>query len=338
MNVRRQPVLVTGCAGFLGSHLCEALLVAGHSVIGVDCFTGFYPRALKEANLAGLRRAPGFRLVETDIATEALAPVLGDVEVVYHLAAQAGVHGSFGEGFDAYLHHNVQGTQRLLDAVADRDLAAFVYASSSSVYGDQEVYPAREDAPLRPVSPYGATKIITEQLAGGFWRSRGVPVVGMRYFTVYGPRQRPDMAFSRFLTRAVSGRPLTILGDGRQVREFTYVDDVIRATIAAAAHGERGCVYNIGGGQPVSVLEVIALLEGLLGRPLAVEHMEAGLGDPQRTEADVTRAARDLAYRPSTPLPAGLAAQLEWVGAAVAATGGWPGRPAASAALARVLG
>lgn len=307
----RRSTLVTGCAGFLGSHLCEALLARGFAVTGVDCFTDFYPRALKEANVAGLRRAPGFRLVEADIATAPIAALLDDADVVFHLAAQAGVRNSFGAGFDAYLHHNVQGTRRLLEAAADSRVKAFVYASSSSVYGEQDLYPAREDAALRPVSPYGATKVITEQLAGAFWRSHGVPVVGMRYFTVYGPRQRPDMAFSRFLTRALSGAPLQVLGDGGQVREFTFVDDVVRATIVAADRGEHGAVYNIGGGQPVSVLGAIALLEELLDQPLEVEHLEASEGDPRRTEADVTRAARDLGYVPSTPLAHGLAAHLE---------------------------
>lgn len=307
----RQSALVTGCGGFLGSHLCEALLADGHSVTGVDCFTEFYPRELKRRNVAGLRRAPGFRLVEADIAVASLAPLLDGVNVVFHLAAQAGVRTSFGDGIHDYLHHNVRGTQRLLEAAAGRELQAFVYASSSSVYGDQTVYPVSEEAPLRPVSPYGATKVITEQLAGAFWRSHGVPVVGMRYFTVYGPRQRPDMAFSRFIAAALEGRPLWVLGDGRQSREFTYVDDVVRATIAAAESGEAGSVYNVGGGLCVTVLEVIELLGDLLGGPLAVEHTEAAPGDPRRTEADVTRAVRDLGYRPLTDLDTGLAAQIE---------------------------
>jgi nucleoside-diphosphate-sugar epimerase len=310
MSYRRSAV-VTGCAGFLGSHLCEALLAAGHAVTGIDCFTGFYARALKERNVARACRTPGFRLVEADIAEAPLAPLLDGVDVVFHLAAQAGVRTSFGDGIGEYLHHNVQGSQRLLEEVAGRELRAFVYASSSSVYGDQQVYPVAEDAPLRPLSPYGATKVITEQLAEAFWRSHGVPVVGMRYFTVYGPRQRPDMAFSRFLQRAVAGRPLQVLGDGRQVREFTYVDDVVAATMAAADRGRRGAVYNVGGGEPVSVLEAVALLEELVDRPLSVEYLESGPGDPRRTEADITRAGRDLGYEPATPLAEGLAAHFE---------------------------
>lgn len=296
------------------------MLSRGHTVVGLDCFSDYYPRTLKEANVAGLRRSPSFRLLELDLAAAPLGSLLDGVDVVFHLAAQPGVRHSFGHGFGAYLRHNVQATQRLLEAAAGRDLTAFVYASSSSVYGDQQVYPAREDAPLRPVSPYGATKVIKEQLAGAFWRSAGVPVVGLRYFTVYGPRQRPDMAFSRFLARALAGRPLSVLGDGRQVREFTYVGDVVEATVAAAERGERGSVYNVGGGEPVALLDVITLLKELLDRPIAVEHEDAGPGDPRRTEADVTRAAQDLGYRPETTLAEGLAAQIASVQAAEAAT------------------
>jgi UDP-glucose 4-epimerase len=303
--------LVTGCAGFLGSHLCEALLTDGLDVVGLDCFSDYYPRALKQANMKAALTSPRFHLLETDLATDRLEPALDGVDIVFHLAAQPGVRPSFGEDFGIYLRHNVQGTQRLLEATCDRELKAFVYASSSSVYGDQDVYPVREDAPMRPKSPYGATKVITEQLAGAFWHSRRVPVVGLRYFTVYGPRQRPDMAFSRFLARALSDRPLVVHGDGRQVREFTYVADVVGATLAAAERGERGCVYNIGGGEPVAVLEAISMLEGLLERELVVEHGEPAHGDPRRTEADVTRAKRDLCYRPATPLTEGLAAHVE---------------------------
>jgi UDP-glucose 4-epimerase len=313
MTASSSTALVTGCAGFLGSHLCEDLLSLGYRVIGIDSFSDYYPRALKEANVAALRREPAFQLVEADLAVYPVAPLLAEVDVVFHLAAQPGVRPSFGGSFDAYLRDNVQATQRLLEAAAGQELAAFAYASSSSVYGDQEVYPAREDAPVRPVSPYGSTKVITEQLASAFWRSHGVPVVGLRYFTVYGPRQRPDMAFSRFIARALNDRPLPISGDGRQVREFTYVEDVVRATIAAAERGEHGSVYNVGGGKSFSLLEVIEMLEAILDRPVAIEHQRAVRGDPRRTEADVGRAVRDLGYRPETSLEAGLAAQVEEV-------------------------
>jgi UDP-glucose 4-epimerase len=305
--------LVTGCAGFLGSHLCEALLAAGLEVVGLDCFSDYYARTVKEANLHTALASPRFRLIEADLATDRFGPALDGVELVFHLAGQPGVRPSFGESFDTYLRHNVHATQRLLQAACGRDLNAFVYASSSSVYGDQDVYPVCEEAPMRPKSPYGATKVITEQLARAFWHSRGIPVVGLRYFTVYGPRQRPDMAFSRFLGDALCGRPLTVHGDGRQVREFTYVADVVSATIAAAELGERGSVYNVGGGEPVAVLEVISLIESLLGHELAIDHGEAAHGDPRRTEADVSRATRDLRYRPATPLRAGLPYHVEAV-------------------------
>ena len=302
--------LVTGAAGFLGSHLCEALVSRGDTVLGVDSFTDFYARRLKEANLPALLASPAFTLVEADVATFALDRLLDGVDTVYHLAAQAGVRTSFGDGIGAYIHNNVAGTERLLQACVGRGLSAFVYASSSSVYGEQPVYPATEDAALRPVSPYGATKVITEQLAAAYWRGQGIPVVGLRYFTVYGPRQRPDMAFAKFLRKAVLGKPLPVYGDGHQVREFTYCADVIAATIAAARRGERGAVYNIGGGEPVSVLQAIAIVSELLGRPVEIEHLEPGPGEPRRTQGDVSRARRDLGFAPQTPLRDGIAAHL----------------------------
>jgi UDP-glucose 4-epimerase len=308
---RGRTALITGCAGFLGSHLAEALVSAGWSVHGVDAFTGYYARPTKERNLAVARMHPRFRCTELDLATDDLSGLLDGIDVVFHLAAQPGVRASFGDGLRTYLANNVLATQRLLEQAARTGLEAFVYASSSSIYGDQPIYPVAEHAAPMPVSPYGATKVITEQLAGAFWRSHGVPVVGLRYFTVYGPRQRPDMAFCRFLHLTLDGRPIQVLGDGHQVREFTYVADVVAATIAAAHSGERGAVYNIGGGAPVSVLGAIEMLERLLRRTLAVEHAPAGAGDPRCTHADVTRARRDLDFAPQTSLLAGMAAQLD---------------------------
>jgi UDP-glucose 4-epimerase len=311
MPDRRPTALVTGCAGFLGSHLSEALLARGWSVVGVDCFSDYYPRSLKERNVVGLRGALGFQLRELDLAEDEIAGLLDGIDVVFHLAAQPGVRGSFGAGLDTYLARNVRATQRLLAQAAYADVKAFVYASSSSIYGDQPRYPVTEDAAPAPVSPYGATKVMTEQLAGAYWRAHGVPVVGLRYFTVYGPRQRPDMAFSRFVESALRRRPIPVLGDGRQVREFTYVDDVVAATIAAAEHGERGGVYNIGGGEPVSVLDAIALLESVVGHPLLIQFGPAGRGDPRLTHADVRRAERDLGFEPRTGLLDGLTRQVE---------------------------
>ncbi|HYZ30605.1 MAG TPA: NAD-dependent epimerase/dehydratase family protein [Thermoleophilaceae bacterium] len=307
---RRPRALVTGCAGFLGSRLAEELLGRGWSVLGVDSFTDYYARPLKERNVTGLRDAPGFELRELDLAQHDLTGLLDGIDVVFHLAAQPGVRASFGMGLEMYLSRNVRATQRLLDQAARADLTAFVYASSSSVYGNQPRYPVSEDATPAPASPYGATKVITEQLAGAFWRAHGVPVIGLRYFTVYGPRQRPDMAFARFVQCALEGRPLAVLGDGRQVREFTYVDDVVSATMAAADRGERGAVYNIGGGEPVSVMDAIALLEELVERPLLLDFQPSGRGDPRRTHADVRRARRDLRFEPRTSLRDGLARQV----------------------------
>jgi UDP-glucuronate 4-epimerase len=307
---RRPTALVTGCAGFLGSHLAEALLARGWNVVGVDSFSDYYARSLKERNVARLRGTKGFQLRELDLAEHELAGLLDGIEVVFHLAAQPGVRGSFGAGLETYLARNVRATQRLLSQASRADLDAFVYASSSSIYGDQPRYPVTEDAAPAPVSPYGATKVMTEQLAGAYWRAHGVPVVGLRYFTVYGPRQRPDMAFSRFVKCALDRRPIPVLGDGRQAREFTYVDDVVSATMAAAEHGERGGVYNIGGGEPVSVLEAIALLEALVGHPLLIEFGPAGRGDPRLTHADVRRAQRDLGFEARTGLRDGLARQV----------------------------
>jgi UDP-glucuronate 4-epimerase len=305
--------LVTGCAGFLGSHLIKRLLADGWEVVGVDCFTPFYARARKWGNLSSLLDEPGFRLVELDLAADELGGLLDGVDHVYHLAGQPGVRGSFGPGFEHHVRNNIQATQRLLEAAATHPLSAFVYASSSSVYGDCSRLPAREEVELRPISPYGMTKVATEQLASLYSRARGVPAVGLRYFTVYGPRQRPDMAFARFISSAVAGKPLRVFGDGLQAREFTYVDDAIEATVIAARRGAPGGVYNIGGGMPVKLLDVVRLLEILLERRLAVEHLPAVSGDARRTHADWSLARAELGFSPVTRFADGFAAQLEWM-------------------------
>jgi nucleoside-diphosphate-sugar epimerase len=305
--------LVTGCAGFIGSHLAEQLIAEGHDVVGVDSFTDFYPRAIKERNLVRLREEPRFTLRELDLGYRRVAGLLEGVDAVYHLAGQPGVRQSFGGRFKVYLRNNVQTTQRLLEEASHRRVGAFVYASSSSVYGDAPSYPTAEDSPRAPVSPYAMSKAATEEIANVYLRTRGVPVVGLRYFTVYGPRQRPDMAFSRFIDAALAGRPLPVLGDGSQLREFTYVADAVRATIAAAESGRHGIAYNVGGGTSVALGDVIALLERLIGRPLERVHDRAPRGDVRETRADGTLSERDLGFRPSTPLEEGLLAQLDAV-------------------------
>ena len=305
--------LVTGCAGFLGSHLSERLVSAGHEVIGVDCFTSYYARAMKEQNLERLRHEPGFHMLELDLARDPLDGLLEGVDRVFHLAAQAGVRGSFGERFAGYVRNNVVATQRLLEQAARAQPGAFVYASSSSVYGNAARYPTTELAERRPVSPYGMTKVSTEELAGVYMRCFGVRVVGLRYFTAYGPRQRPDMAFSTFFSRVLAGKPVPVNGDGRQVRDFTFVDDVVDGTLAAALHGRPGAVYNIGGGAPVRLLDALGLIGDLTGLPVEIESRRCQLGDARRTGCDGGLARRELGFDPRTDLRDGLAAQLEWL-------------------------
>jgi nucleoside-diphosphate-sugar epimerase len=311
--IRPSRVLVTGCAGFIGSHLSERLIAQGCQVIGVDCFTNYYARERKERNVSLLREAPTFTLIETDLATAPLDGLLEGVDTVFHLAAQAGVRGSFGESFRDYVTANVLATQRLLEEAARTPVGAFVYASSSSVYGDAPAYPTAEDTERRPVSPYGMTKVATEELAAVYHRCFGVPVVGLRYFTAYGPRQRPDMALWRFLHCALGATPLPLNGDGRQVRDFTFVDDVVDGTLAAARLGHPGAVYNVGGGSPVTVIDAIRLIGELVGRPIDVARVPAPLGDPRRTGCDPSLAMAELGFVPRTPLREGLAAQLEWM-------------------------
>jgi nucleoside-diphosphate-sugar epimerase len=311
--MRNARALVTGCAGFLGSTLSEALVGNGCEVVGVDCFTNYYARERKEQNIALLREVPRFTLIEADLASAPLDGLLEGIDTVYHLAAQAGVRGSFGENFRTYVTNNVLATQRLLEQAANASLSAFVYASSSSVYGNAAAYPTDEDTERRPVSPYGMTKVATEELAGVYHRCFGVPVVGLRFFTAYGPRQRPDMAFWRFLRCALTGEPLPINGDGHQIRDFTFVDDVVAGTIAAARLGHAGSVYNIGGGTPVELIEAIDLICELVSRPVEIARLPAPLGDPRATGCDQSLAERELKFVPRTSLRTGLTAQLEWM-------------------------
>jgi nucleoside-diphosphate-sugar epimerase len=303
---------VTGCAGFLGSHLSEALVDRGHEVTGIDCFTDYYSRSLKEANLERLRDEPAFSFLRHDLSEDSMAGLLEGIDVVMHLAAQPGVRGSFGEGFNRYVKHNVLATQRLLEPAIEARLKAFVYASSSSVYGNSPFYPTSERMKRRPVSPYGMTKVATEELAAVYHRCYGVPTVGLRYFTAYGPRQRPDMAFTRFLKCALAHEPIPLNGDGSQVRDFTFVDDVVAGTIAAAGLGRAGTAYNIGGGAPVRLSEAVSIIGELVGAPVVSSRRPVHRGDPHRTSCDDTRARRDLGFTSTTRLRDGLAAQLDW--------------------------
>jgi UDP-glucose 4-epimerase len=311
--------LITGVAGFIGSNLAAALLDRGAEVTGVDCFTDYYPRSTKESNLRPLAARPGFRFVEAALQRTDLAALLDGRTHVFHLAAQAGVRKSWGRDFKTYTTNNVEATQVLLEACVGRPLERVVYASSSSVYGDNVSIPMQEDALPRPVSPYGVTKLAAEQLCYLYFVNHGVPTVSLRYFTVYGPRQRPDMGFHRFLKAALAGEPISLYGDGEQTRDFTFVADAVAATIAAAERGVPGRVYNIGGGSRVSINEVLAIVERCVGRPLNIRREAAQKGDMRDTYADTTAARRDLGFDPKTRLEDGIAAECRWLESLVTA-------------------
>jgi len=305
--------LVTGVAGFIGSTLAERLVADGADVVGIDCFTDYYPRAIKERNLAGLRRHPSFQLVESSIAGADLARLLSGRTHVFHLAAQAGVRKSWGRDFSTYTTNNIEATQLLLEALVGSGIERLVYASSSSVYGDAAAIPMREDALPQPVSPYGVTKLSAEQLCHLYFVNHGVQTVALRYFTVYGPRQRPDMGFHRFLTAAIQGKPITVFGDGEQTRDFTFVTDAVTATAAAATRGTPGRVYNIGGGSRVSVNEVLEMIGRVSGKRLQLVVDPVQKGDMRHTYADTSLARADLGYQPAVGLEQGLTAEFRWL-------------------------
>ena len=305
--------LVTGAAGFIGSHVTAALLDRGASVVGVDCFTDYYPRAVKERNLEENTLRDGFRFAETSIADADLPALLDGVTHVFHLAAQAGVRKSWGRDFTTYTVNNVDATQVLLEACVGRPIERFVYASSSSVYGDAVPIPMREDALPQPLSPYGVTKLAAEHLCMLYHANHGVRVCAMRYFTVYGPRQRPDMAFHRFLKAALRDEPISLYGDGAQTRDFTFVADAVAATIAAGERGVPGRAYNIGGGSRVSMNDVLRLIERIAGHPLRVTREPAQKGDMRDTYADTSRARQDLGFMPRISLEEGIQAEYRWL-------------------------
>jgi len=305
--------LVTGAAGFIGSHLSESLVASGAEVTGIDCFTDYYPRDVKEQNLAQLRQNKKFTFIEAALQTVHLQSLLDGVTHVFHLAAQAGVRKSWGRDFLIYTSHNVDSTQRLLEAVKGRSIHRFVYASSSSVYGDGVPIPMREDTYLQPLSPYGVTKLAAEHLCYLYHVNYGVPAVSLRYFTVFGPGQRPDMGFHRFLKAAHSGQPISLYGDGEQTRDFTFVADAVAATRAAGDRGRPGAVYNIGGGSRISIREVLAIIERLAGRPLVINRGPAQKGDMRDTFADTSRARQDLGFTPTYSVESGLAAESDWI-------------------------
>jgi UDP-glucose 4-epimerase len=304
--------IVTGCAGFIGSHLTESLLSDGHSVMGIDCFNDNYGRSQKLDNLGHARDWDDFDFVPIDLGRGDLADLVEECDVVFHLAAEPGVRSSWGERFELYLRNNVLATQHLLEAARRWPEKRLVYASSSSVYGEAETLPTREDVMPRPFSPYGVTKLDAENLCNLYHANYGVNAISLRYFSVYGPRQRPDMAFNIFCHAALRGDSITVYGDGRQTRDFTFVGDVVTATRSAVDRGDAGAIYNIGGGSRMSLADAIDLLTEIAGTQLEVEHVEHRHGDIRDTAADTTRAQSDLGYEPSTSFEEGLRAEFEW--------------------------
>jgi nucleoside-diphosphate-sugar epimerase len=308
--------LITGCAGFIGSHLSERLLGDGWDVLGIDCFNENYGRRAKLENLREAQQWDAFEFVPVDLSRGDLADLVADCDVVLHLAAEPGT-ASWGDRFDAYVRNNIVATQHLLDAlVASSGQTRLVYASSSSVYGANVPLPATETATPSPHSPYGVTKLAAEHLCRAYRENHGLQVVTLRYFSVYGPRQRPDMAFHRFCRAAIAGQPIHVYGDGSQSRDFTYVDDVVDATREAVTReGPDGSIINVGAGSRVTVREALAQIERFSGRPLEVSFGERRPGDVPHTAADTTLAAAELGFAPRHAFEDGLRAEFDWLAA-----------------------
>ncbi len=310
--------LLTGAAGFIGSHLASSLLDQGHDVVGADSFTDYYARGVKEANLRPLGAAPHFSFLEADLSSADLAPLVDGVDGVFHLAAQPGVRGSWGDSFAVYVRDNLVATQRLFEATA-RARVRILFASSSSVYGNAEAYPTAEDVRPRPISPYGVTKLSCEHLAGAYTDSLALDVVALRYFTVYGPRQRPDMAFTRFCAAVRDGTEISVFGSGEQVRDFTFVDDVVEANVrVAGAAVENGAVFNVAGGTSTTVNEVIELLGGIAGKAPKVRRSDPVPGDVLRTGGSTRAIATATGWSPAVALRDGLEEQYRWAAAVLA--------------------
>ena len=301
--------LVTGAAGFIGSHLAERLVAAGHQVVGLDCFTDHYPRSVKEDNLRALRGKPGFRFVEADLRTAELEPLLAGIEVVFHNAAMPGLLRSWTH-FDEYMTCNVLGTQRLLEAARRGGIQHFIHASTSSVYGRDSS--GDETRPTQPISPYGVTKLAAEHLVRAYGENFGVPYTILRYYSIYGPRQRPDMGYYIFIDAMLRGRPITLFGDGEQSRGNTFVDDCVAANLAALAHGPTGDVFNIGGSEEITLKGLVARLEEIIGCRAEIRWAPARPGEQRCSLADISKARRVLGWTPRVGLDEGLRAQVAW--------------------------
>src|SRR6056297_748166 len=299
--------LVTGTAGFIGSTLTEKLLKEGYEVIGVDCFIDYYPRKLKEKNIESFIDNNNFTFIEKNILDLDLKELLKDIDYIFHQAAQAGVRASWGEDFEIYSDNNIMGTQKLLEAAKESNIKKFVYASSSSVYGDTDNLPMKETNRLQPVSPYGVSKLAAENLCYLYYKNFNVPIVSLRYFTVFGERQRPDMAFHKFIKAILAGEEITVFGDGRQSRSYIYVLDIVRANLLASESTVRGEIFNIGGdGKRVVLNDAISLIEKLIGKKAKRNYQNKVRGDVKHTSADCSKAKSMLNYRPVVDFEEGL--------------------------------
>lgn len=308
-------ILVTGAAGFIASSTAERLVADGHTVTGIDCFTDYYARDIKERNLENLRILTNFHFIEKDINRIDLASLLSSVDAVYHAAAQAGVRASWGRDFDIYIQNNIRATQMLLEAARESPVQRFVYASSSSVYGDAVRYPVTEDLPPQPVSPYGVSKLAAEHLCYLYAKNFGIPTVSLRYFTVYGPRQRPDMGFHKFIRAVLSEDEISVYGDGAQTRDFTFISDIVEANVSAlhAPDAALGRAFNIGGGSNIPLIDAIRLIGRIAGVEPRIQFIENQKGDVRHTHADISQAAQALGYKPSVNLEQGLEKEIEWI-------------------------
>ncbi len=309
--------VITGVAGFVGSSIADTLLADGHEVVGVDCFIDYYPREIKERNLSKARSCDRFKFVEKNLNDLNLVQLCEGSDAIFHQAAQAGVRASWGKDFEIYTTNNILATQQLLEAARHPAVASqlnrLVYASSSSVYGDAESLPTTEMMRPQPISPYGVSKLAAEHLMVLYSKEFAVPTASLRYFTVYGPRQRPDMAFHKFIRAALTKQPIDLYGTGEQTRDFTFIKDIVAANISAAHAAITSRVFNIGGGSRVSVKQVLAMIETIVGEPLNVRFRERQSGDAMHTSADTSLAQQELGYHPTVGLEEGLRAEAAWM-------------------------
>jgi UDP-glucose 4-epimerase len=305
--------LVTGAAGFIGSHLCKKLIQDGVHIIGLDAFTDFYPRSIKENNLQPLLNNPHFELISGDILEVNLDKIMDEIDVVFHFAAQPGVRTSWGAEFSIYTKNNIDATQKLLEAAKTATLKKFIYASSSSVYGLSPKLPMTETSTLHPYSPYGVTKLAAENLCFLYYKNYGIPCVSLRFFTVYGPGQRPDMAFHKFFKSIQKDEEISVFGDGQQTRDFTFIDDIIWANLSSIENGRAGENYNLGGGTRKKLADIIPILEEICQKTVKIKYVPGQKGDVRHTYADIQKSKDELNYIPRINLEEGLRSEWDWI-------------------------